>query len=147
MIAQTSNFQWARALIDAFLSALGTRPAGALLTTPTIVLFSGSTEPGPDSAVADFTPAAYSGYADVVPTLSAVVNLTDNCLGLLGPATFIVGSADPQETDTVTGYIVTDGAEAYYGGARLDTAWPAATPGDFLQLLAELPLPMLVIPS
>jgi len=146
MIVQTQTFQWAKAMTSAFLGALGTRPAGALLTTPTVVLFSGTTEPGPLSAVADFTPAAYSGYADIAPTLSAVVNVNDNLLAVVGPCTFIVAADDPQLTDTVTGYIVTDGADAYYGGERFENAWEAAAPGDFLELLLALQLPMLVLP-
>lgn len=138
MYYQTGTLQWAKAVIDDMLATLTALTAAPLLTTPTVVLFSGATVPGPESLVADFTPCVFSGYADQAITLSAPVNLTPDIQALIGSVNFI-GSGGPFTTDVATGYIITDGATAYYGGERFPNPIPFSAAGDFLNLDVKLP--------
>lgn len=138
----TQIWQWSRVLLNALLACLTARPGAALLVTPKVLLFSGSAIPSADSVVADFTPAVYSGYGDVALTLTGPVDLTPDGQAMIGTATFTSTTASPFVPDTVTGYIVYDGATAYYGGERFDAPVEISAAGQFIAVNVQLPLPL-----
>jgi hypothetical protein len=139
MIVATVAFFWALALLDALLSALKTVPAGALLTTPKVSLFSGSTVVSQNSTYASFTKCVFSGYADQTLTLSGPVNLPGIGQALIGTVTFVQSGGTTG--DTATGYFVSDGTATFYGGERLANPVAFAVNGDFLTVNVILPLP------
>ncbi len=137
----TKTFVWSRALVAAMLATLTARPAAALLTTPVVNLFTGVTVPSPNSAVADFTVATFHGYTAQSISPAGPVNLSPEIIGLVDNVIFIATSGGVI-ADTVTGYFLSDGATAYYGGERFLESVNFANVGDFLSLDAMLPLPL-----
>lgn len=140
MFLTTVAFQYARALVTALLSAFAARPAAALLTTPKVLLFSAGPTPDADSTVDQFTPCIFTGYADATPTFTAPARIGEGTMGVVAPVEFISTSADPYVSDTAIGYILYDGADAYYGGEQFAEAVPFGTAGVLLQLTVVLPL-------
>jgi hypothetical protein len=135
-------FTYAKSLLDALLGCFSARPAAALLVTPKVELFSGSTVPGPNSAYGDFTRALFTGYAPVALTLSAPINPSVNTQAVIGNALFSIPGPGPITPDTATGYIITDGVSIYYGGERFAAPVNFTNIGDFLDLNVALPLPV-----
>jgi hypothetical protein len=135
----TKNFTWAKALIDAMLTALSARPAAALLTTPKLILIKAGGPITPTSAVADFTEANFSGYAQSAQTLAGPVTTASGGQGMLGSGTFVATTASPFVDNNVVGYLVTDGASAFYGGELFDAPQPIAAPGDFVGVNLVMP--------
>jgi hypothetical protein len=144
MIVATVLFTWSMSLIDALLSALGTRPAAALLTTPSIELFTGATVPSPTSTYGSFTRPTFHGYAITAVTLVGPVNIGTDAQAMIGTVTF-VATAGGTIADTITGYLLTDGVGAYYGAERIQAPIPIANPGDFVTINLVLPLPFQVL--
>lgn len=132
-------FMWARALLNAMLGALTARPAGALLTTPSVVLYTAGPTPGPGSAVTDFTEADFSGYAAEPVTPSAAVELGTNSQALVFTALFVATTASPFVPNVLVGYIVTDAASAYYGGEEFPEPLSISEAGQFLQINGAFP--------
>lgn len=146
MFLATTVFQWARAFAAAMLGALGTRPAAALLVTPTVTLFTNNVQPGPASVVGDFDVADFTGYADATPVFSAVVNTSTGTIGIVGVASFVATTGSPFVSNVCYGWILSDGATAYYGGAKFASPVNFATAGDYLELLCQLPVKTLISP-
>jgi hypothetical protein len=136
----TQQYTWSRILLQNFLKALSTIPVATLFTTPKVRLFSGATVPGVGNAVADFTAVVYSGYADVTIVPSAPVNVSPAAQGVVASPLFTSPGSGAFTPDVATGYILFDGATAYYGGERFISAVPFAAFGDFLDLTLILPL-------
>lgn len=127
--------QWTAALLTALLAALTTRPAAALLATPTIELYSSRIlAPNAQMDYANFTKCVFSGYAGDSVTLSGPVQLATNFLGMLADAVFIATSASPFVPDTAVGYMLTDGAATVYLAEDFATPVGFAAPGAFLNL-------------
>jgi len=137
----TSTFVWAKTMVNAFLAALTARPAAALLVTPVVNLYTGATVPTGDSVVADYTDATFNGYAAASIAPLGPVNLTPEVVGLIDSVLFIATTGGVI-ADTVTGYYLSDGATAYYGGERFAAPVNFADVGDFLSLDCILPLPI-----
>ena len=135
MIVNSLSFTWAHDVLRDLLKSLWTNPAATLLTTPTLVLFQGPGNPGPNSKVADFAVADFTSYAaQVTGVLTAVANVGAEGLCAYTTKSFALGSADPLVTNVITGYLLTDGTTTYYGGERFAEAVPLASPGDTLTL-------------
>jgi hypothetical protein len=139
-VRTTSTYTWAKVILQNMLKALSAIPIATLFSTPKVRLFSGATVPGVNNAVADFTTVVYSGYADVAITPSSPVNVSANAQGVVASPLFTSPGAGAFTPDTATGYILFDGAVAYYGGERFVSAVPFAAFGDFLALELILPL-------
>ncbi len=122
----------------AMLACLKTRPAAALLTTPTVHLFSAfSVAPNPDSIAADFTEMTFSGYAAQALTLGAVIpNLpTGNGMGIHGEVDFTADSGIVLPGETALGYYVDEGAGVtLYMAELFATPFPFVVPFDQLSL-------------
>lgn len=136
----TGTYTWSRTILQNMLKALSTIPVATLFTTPKCRLFSGATVPGVGNAVADFTTVVYSGYADIAVTLSSPVNVSPTAQGVVSSPLFTSPGSGAFTPDTATGYILFDGALAYYGGERFISPVPFAAFGDFLDLTLILPL-------
>jgi len=131
-----------QALANALLECYTSRPAGALLTTPTIELWSANSAPiGQAMVYSQFTPATFSGYAMQAITLSAPVTLDPRTQGLIGNVSFIATTASPFVPDTILGYMLTSGSGVLYGAEQFASPVPIAGAGNFLNLEFALPQP------
>lgn len=130
-------------LATELLAALGTRPAGALMTTPSIELYTASSAPiGPGMSYGQFTVATFSGYAiTALPTLTSVL-LDARTMGLIGNVTFTATVASPFVGDTIIGYMLTNGTGTLYGAEQFSTPVGIGMPGNFLSLDFAFPMPM-----
>jgi hypothetical protein len=146
MYWRTQKWTWARGLTDAFLNALSARPAAALLTTPSLILFTAGPPVTPDEVVADYTPCTFHGYAAQTVTLVAPVRLSGNDEGAIGSATFLA-TAGGVINDQVLGYLLTDGVTAFYGGEFFTLPVSIAAPGQFIEIDLILPLPLSHTPN
>ncbi len=100
--------------------------------------------PTPDTALADLEAqeAAFTGYpaGGIAVVLTDPVNFAPNLLGVQCRGVFICGTADPQVTDTVYGWWIDDGTDMKAAEPfPLGVTWAAQNPGDFLDLIANLP--------
>jgi hypothetical protein len=141
-----NSFTYPRTLLNALLATLGARPAGALLTTPTIELYTAGPIPTIDSARADFTVADFSGYAPATITPGTAVNITLQSQALVISITFTATTGSPFVPNALVGYMLTDGAAAYYGAMNFQAPVNITQAGDFLQLDVVLPLEAFVLP-
>lgn len=140
MFLQTLVFQITKALADALLACLGARPAGALLTTPTIELWSSQSGTiGPSMIYSQFTKCTFSGYAGAAITLVGPVNLDIKTQGLIGNVNFIATTASPFVPDTVAGYMLSDGVSTVYGAEQFQTPVGIGSVGAFLDLSFAFP--------
>lgn len=137
----TVTFTWARPLVNEMLGALTTVPGAALLTTPKVILLKTGPIPTPDSGIADYVVADFSGYAAATATFSTAVNMERDIQGKLATVTFVATVVDPFVECNVIGYALTDGSGEWYGGELFAEVVPFAVPGDFLQLDVVLPVP------
>lgn len=141
MIVKAPTVAIARTVGTAVLNCLATRPAGALLTTPNLVLYTAGPTPGPDTTdLTLFTIANFHGYAAVVVVLTAVGNLGLNDLAVRALGTFTMTSGSPANTENIAGWLLTDGVSAYYAGGAFADPIPFSNVGDFLDLEVILPL-------
>jgi hypothetical protein len=137
----TQVWCWARPIAVALLNALSTRPAAALLATPTVKLYTaGPTPVHPTNVVGDFTEATFTGYAAVVlGAWSGVVNLPNqDGQGIHQDATFTAGAiVGPGQN--ILGYWMDDGAGNFQGGEAFPAPIPINILGDFLSIDVFLP--------
>lgn len=145
MFRTTGTFQFQRTLTAAFLAALGTRPAAALLTTPTVILFTDGPTVTPDAVLANYTEATFHGYAGDTITLNGPGNLGTTWQGITASPSFLATTGGTIN-DQVLGYLVTDGATALYGGETFAEPVHFGAVGDFLDLDLIMPLPMVATP-
>lgn len=139
----TQEMTWANAVLDSMLEALTTRPAGALLTTPTVHLFTAGPQPISGTSVpGDFTEATFSGYAAV--TLSGFlgpINLPSNDgRGVHQEADFLAGAGAGPPGQSILGYWLDNGSTTFYGGETFQTPVQIVNPGDFLSLDVVFPI-------
>jgi hypothetical protein len=141
MFIITAILTIANTLINAVLTALSTRPAGALLTTPTIELWNATTGTlTPNSTYGQFTKTTFSGYAAVALTLTGPVTINPTTQGMIANASFVATSASPFVPDTILGYMLTDGVSALYAFERFANPVPIPAPGAFIDLSFVFPL-------
>lgn len=141
---------WRSTLLDDWLAALSTRPAGALLTTPKVRLLAAAMTIDKTTVLADLTgnEASFDGYTaggTALPTLTGPVNVADNSRALLASVQWIV-PASPTSTQTVYGYFL-DGLAGpdWAMGEMFDAPIPLPDPGDFLNLDLVLALTSLPV--
>jgi hypothetical protein len=135
---RTSVLTMGKPLVDALLGALSARPAGALLTTPTVHLFTaGPTQILPTSLPADFTEATFAGYVDKTLTLPLLgpINLDlGDGEGVHNEVDFLAGAVVAPGQD-ILGYWIDDGATAVlYGAEIFPTPISIVNPGDYVSL-------------
>jgi len=128
-------------LIADYLNALSTRPAAALLATPTCCLYTGAPVLTPGMALSVLTAleATFTGYAaQALGTLVGPVNLPNNVQGLIFNVTFLCTASPGQN---ITGYFIRDGGSTIlYAAEAFPTPIPLAASGDFLNLGLVFPL-------
>jgi hypothetical protein len=136
VIAQSIQPTIAEAVIAAMVAALKTVPGGALLTTPTVHLFTAVTGLiTPTIATTAFTEASFAGYAAITPTLAGPLNLSSNnglAEGLTG--SFVASSSITSPGQNVLGYWVDNGSTTFYAAELFPTPITFVNPYDFLEL-------------
>jgi hypothetical protein len=128
-------------LVDAILAALGTRPAAALLDTPTVHLYDAPHTPNPvTDTPASFTEASFDGYAAAAITLAGPVNGDNGCRIWRGSIHWEMDTTD-DGTPTIYGAYVTDtGGTNLYGQVAFSEPVPLSIAGDFLDLDLAFPV-------
>lgn len=146
---ESQSVVYGRAFLATVLGALKVDPAAALIVAPKVRLTKDAVfNPLPSSLVADlelneadFTGYTTGGYA---PTLSGVVNLGSNIVGLTAGVLPTCSGAGAPSPNTVYGWWMDDGtnvivAERFANGLF----FTFQNPGDFLDLAIALPLALL----
>lgn len=139
------NPLWSQAFIDTILLAFSSDPGSALITTPTIRLFTAGPAPiSAHSVCGDFTEAIFDGYAavDWDFTLGQIVNLPSGQGRGFCPnsAVYVAGGAIGAG-ETILGYWITDAAKSIlYAAEYFPAPIPLASPGDFIDLSILGPL-------
>lgn len=139
MFAQSQQPTLMNGLLAELLGTLQTRPAAALLVTPTLHLFTALTgNITPNSATTQFTEASFTGYAaSTISGFSGPVNLpAGNGQGLFASALFTAGSGIVYPGQSILGYWIDDASTVLYLAERFATPIPIVFPGDFLELAA-----------
>lgn len=145
MFYQTQVLQVATALADALLNALSTRPAAALLDTPTAHLLKVNYQIGPtwDPTLLATDEADFVGYA--AAALGAVigpVQLPNGARAVHVEVDFAAG-AIVAPGQTCYSYVVTNGAgTVFYFGETMAVPAYFAVNGDFLSLDVVVPEPL-----
>jgi len=146
---QSENIVIARPIAAALLDALSARPAAALLVTPFVHLFTAGPSPiTPDSLPADFTEAAFAGYAAAAWNLPLLgpINVSSVNLGVHNEENFLGGAVVPPG-ENILGYWVDDaaaGSTVLYMAETFVSPIPIAFPGDFISLDIIAALAMLL---
>jgi hypothetical protein len=130
-------------LVTAMLGGLSVVPGAAFLVTPKVHLYTAGPSPiTPGAAVADFTEAAFVGYAQktlVLPLLGPINLPNGDGIGVHNEVDFLAGAV-VAPGEMIQGYWIDDGATAFYYGERFDTPIPIALPGDFISLDVIFPM-------
>lgn len=126
--------------LENWLIALTTRPAQALLTTPTLELYkAGPTTPDAFAAYTDFTPCDFTGYAPLAGAPAGPVNdPSGKGEAFYLDKVFIAGSPFISGAQNALGYLLSDGAGALYMWEAFPVPVPFTASGDFLDLNAML---------
>lgn len=139
MFLATTAWTWAASLVTALLTALGARPAAALLTTPHVDLFTNDYTPTPGDTTVTYTKPTFTGYASAVPTLSTPVNTGTTTQSVIGTVLFTATAALGTGV-TCYGCFLSDGATGFYGAYRFPESIGFVNSGDFLSLTIALPI-------
>jgi hypothetical protein len=137
----TFGIAWIDTVLAAFKTGTGTTP---LVNSAKCRLnVSPSFLPTPGQVISGYTPneANFSGYSsggDAV-TLSAGVNLSPTCEGVVATVTFISTAASPYVPNTCYGYWMDDGTNVILAEAFPAPGVPFTAAGDFLSLLIQIP--------
>jgi hypothetical protein len=133
---RSQNITMGYSLAASLLAALSTRPGSALLLTPTVHLYTAkSALISPQSTVAQFTEAAFPGYAAVAqPTLLGPINLpSGEGIGVHSESDFLCStSSTPGET--ILGYWVDNGGSTFYAAEQFANPIQILNQGDFVSL-------------
>ncbi len=127
------------------LAAYKTVPGGALIIGSSTIRLSSDPafNPTPGTTIASLTPneATFSGYTAPVVALSAPLNQSPVCAGILNNVLFIATTGTPFVSGNVYGWWIDDGTN-FIAGERFANGGIAnfSEPGDFLDLTAVLPL-------
>jgi hypothetical protein len=139
---QSTNVVTQRDLANDFLAALTTRPAAALMTTPTVHLFTNQFQPNSLTPLVEFVEASFVGYADVaLPALVGPVTGPSSQQELMCDVNFIAGAV-VSPGQLVYGYWIDNGyPSVWYYAEAFPTPFPFAVLGNFLDLKIVLPQP------
>jgi hypothetical protein len=122
-------------IMSELLTALGTRPAAALISSWTIHLFTAGPSPiKPSTLPAAFTEATFVGYASVAATFpGGIVNLPSATgIGVLQNALFTCSAGTTP--NNIAGYWIQDAASNFILGETFAAPVPIVLAGDFLDL-------------
>jgi hypothetical protein len=134
----TQTLVYVTSFLNDIVLAFTTRPAAALIATPTVHLFNNNVAPSPQSVVGSFTETAFSGYAAATPTIGSPVNTSPNCVAAIGPCTFTAVAATPFVPDTIYGYFV-ESAGTLIAAEAFATPAQITAPGDFVDIQVLFP--------
>lgn len=136
MIASSIQPTLQESLVAALVAAFSTRPAAALIVTPTVHLYTAVSAPvSPNSLIADFTEATFAGYANQTVTLSGPRNFPNNLgLGEGGPVAFVASSGITTPGQSCLGYWIDDGVSTIYAAEAFPTPILFVHPYDYLEL-------------
>jgi hypothetical protein len=146
---EAKNVVYGRDFLSTMLLAIKTVPGAALLVAPKVRLSKDALfNPLPGSVIADFTAneADFSGYTagGYAPTLSGVVNLGANLIGLAAGVMPTCSGAGAPSPNTVYGWWIDDGTNFVVGEKFANGLFfTFQNPGDFLDLAIALPLALL----
>jgi len=126
-----------RALLQAFLNAVVTRPAALLIATPKIELYTNIITLTGANAWGDFTKATFAGYAQAAVTWADVGNLLGGDQ-VLGTQVNFAADTPIVTPETIRGYIVSDGAANVYMAENFAVPVPFATGGDYLDINVKM---------
>jgi len=133
-----------RVLADALLASLMARPAGALLTTPTVHLFTAGPELSADTVPGDFTEATFVGYSDATITaMLGPINSGENTVSLHVQADFLAGAV-VAPGQTILGYWIDNASTTLYLAEYFAAPVPIATLGDYISLDVQFGQPTLI---
>jgi hypothetical protein len=131
--------------LNTVLAAFKTVASAALIATAKVRLsHNPSFVPNPGATITGLAAEEcnYSGYAagGVALVVGSPVNLSTSCQGAVTGLQFLATAASPFVSDNAYGYWVDDGTnvilqEAFPGGMAV----PFGAPGDFLELILEIP--------
>lgn len=145
----SKNIVWSRSVVQAMLSVLDAIPVAVAMPTPFVHLFTVGPAPiTPDSVPADFTEAAFAGYAAIaLPTpFLGPINVEPDLQGVHEEVDFIAGAVVPPG-EMIAGYYVTSQAAAggnFYLGETFVAPIPIAAVGDFISLDVDMLAAMLL---
>jgi hypothetical protein len=145
MVLVTRLLTWMTAMLNKVVTALGTAPAGALMPTATLHLYSNVYTPNPLDTAAAYTECVFSGYAAVALTLSAPVLGPGNSVCSLANGLFTSTVASPFVPDTAVGYYVLS-AGSLVAAEKFQTPVPFAAAGHFLDLTVLFPFLNFTVP-
>jgi hypothetical protein len=137
---RTQTYRYADAVLNGMVGALKTVPGAALMVTPHVLLYQAGPTPGGTNAVADFTECDFHGYAPATVTLTGPVLLLDGSVAMICSGIFTATTGGPLNPQGMKGYILTDGAAAYYGGEDFVGTLAISAVGQFLQVDVVLPV-------
>ena len=137
---------YGKAFLNTIAAAWKTTASGALILDGKLRLNTNpSFNPSAEDTIAGnaANEADYSGYTagGIAVTLSAPVNLSATCVGAICSGTFAATTDSPFVSSVVYGYWIDDGtnviaAEAFPTNQQVTFG----TPGDFLELVVQLPI-------
>jgi hypothetical protein len=143
---KSQNVIYGTAFLNTVLAAFKTIPAAALIATGKLRLsHDPAFNPVPGTALAALVAqeANFSGYpaGGAAVVLSAPVNLSPTAQGAVVSNLFLATTASPFVNDNCTGYWIDDGTNFIMGEAfGAGQAAAFSSPGDFLELIVELPM-------
>jgi hypothetical protein len=124
---------WNANSAQAMLSANRTLPGAALITPGAMGLFKNDFTPTPQSLIADFTPADFSGYLLTPVALAPPHNYTVDKAVQSAIQTFIATSATPFVPCTVFGWYMADlTGVLWYSSERFTSPMSVSAVGDFI---------------
>jgi len=132
---------FSRIFIDRLIDTMGNAPTDPLIDDGVLRLYTAVTEPiSPQSEVADFTEATFSGYAEVAVDTSLAPNPvnypTEAGRGFDVQGNFIADNAITPPGETILGYYVVEktGGEVIVCAEEFAEPVPIVNFGDFLDL-------------
>jgi hypothetical protein len=126
---------WQKAMLDSLLLSLTVLPTVLPVTAGKRRLFKNDFTPTPNSAIADFTEADFTGYASDALAIGTPANLNDNVDCCVTAGAFTATAGSPFVPNTIYGVYMTDGTPTlWYAAARFPVPVPIAAAGDFLNV-------------
>jgi hypothetical protein len=139
MFLAVAAWTWAAGIVAAMLGALSTRPAGALLATPTVDLFTNNYVPTPQDTFSAYTVPTFTGYAAAAVTLAGPVNTGPATVSMIGTVVF-EATANIDGGVTCYGCVLSNGSGTFYGAYQFEEPVTFVNSGDFLSLTVALPV-------
>jgi hypothetical protein len=139
----TQQLTWAWSFLAKFLGILTNLANVTKFATLQLDLYTAGPSPTPGGAFADYTLAAFTGYAAVVVAGVGPAQSSPNNQAALVNGLFLQTGAS---TETVLGYLVSDGAGNLIAAEQIAGGVPFNAPGAYLDLSVVLPLSGILTP-